>query len=209
MTEFLANAALVTATVLAGTSLIPQIVKLVRSRDPAGVSATWPSIGVVSNGAWSTYLIHEGLWPASISTLLMVAFFSVVLWALHRAGSPIRASIWRGVGWATTLVVVTVFAGWFVLGTVLGFSQFLQVAPALLTAYRTDRPTGIAPATWAIAGTEGTLWGYYGWFHGDIPIMIFAATFVTTAILMLARYRAVVRPLQTIGRDARTVNPRI
>lgn len=194
MTQILATVALVAATVLAGLSLIPQIVKLVRTRDPSGVSATWPAIGLVTNGAWSAYLIHEGLWPASISTLLMVLFYGVVLWALARAGRPIRGSLGRGATWLAALVIVTATAGWFTLGTVLGLSQFLQVAPALITAYRTHRPTGIAPATWWIAGSEGLLWGYYGWFHADVPIMIFAATYVTTAGLMLGRYHAVVRP---------------
>lgn len=194
MAELAANVALITATTLAGVSLIPQIFKLVKSRDPAGVSATWPSIGVVTNAAWSAYLIQAGLWPASISTTLMVVFYSVVLWALRRAGSPIGSSLIRGLTWAVFLTALTATAGWFTLGTVLGFSQILQVAPALVTAYRTELPSGIAPATWAIAGIEGTLWGYYGWYHSDIPIMIFAATFVTTAVLMLGRYRAVVRP---------------
>lgn len=193
MAAMLATVALVAATVLAGLSLIPQIVKLIRTRDPAGVSATWPAVGLVINCGWSAYLVHQGLWPASISALLMVTFYAVVMWALRRAGTPLRHSLWRGVVWAAALVVITLTAGWFALGAVLGLSQFLQVAPALYTAYRTHRPTGIAPATWWIAGTEGTLWGYYGWFHADVPVMIFAATYVTTAALMLGRYHAVVR----------------
>lgn len=193
MAEIIANLALIAATILAGASLLPQIAKLVRTRDHAGVSATWPAIGLVTNGAWSAYLIQAGLWPASISTFLMVVFFSVVLWALRRAGRGLSRSAWRGVAWTVVLALITVWGGWFALGTVLGLSQFLQVAPAIFTAYRTDRPTGIAPATWWIAGTEGLLWAYYGWFHADIPIMIFAATYVTTAGLMLARFYTVVR----------------
>lgn len=195
MTAVLAVVALVVATVLAGASLIPQIVKLVRTRDPAGVSTTWPAIGLVTNAAWSAYLIQEGLWPASISTFLVVAFYGVVMWALARAGSRLHSSLWRGVVWMAFLVWVTVDWGWFVMGVILGFSQFLQVAPAIWTAYRTRRPTGIAPGTWWIAGVEGVLWGYYGWFHGDIPIIIFSITYFTTAVLMLARYYTVVSPL--------------
>lgn len=199
MSEVLANFALVGATVLAGLSLIPQIVKLVRTRDPAGVSATWPAIGWVTNAAWTAYLLQAGLWPATVSTSLMVLFYAVVMWALHRAGSSLRPSLGRGIAWMLFLVALTLIAGWFALGTVLGFSQILQVAPAIVTAYKTDRPTGIAPATWWIAGAEGALWSYYGWFHDDIPIMIFAATYFTTAALMLARYHTVVRPAHAEG----------
>lgn len=199
MSQTLATAALVGATVLAGLSLIPQIVKLVRTRDPAGVSATWPAIGLITNGGWTAYLIHAGLWPATVSTTLMVAFYAVVMWALHRAGIGLRGSFRRGAAWMLFLVVLTSAAGWFALGAVLGFSQILQVTPAIVTAYRTHRPTGIAPATWWIAGTEGLLWGYYGWFHGDVPIMIFAATYFTTAALMLLRYHTVVDPARSYG----------
>jgi uncharacterized protein with PQ loop repeat len=196
MSAVLASVALVGATILAGLSLIPQIVKLVRTRDPAGVSATWPAIGLVTNAAWTAYLLQAGLWPATISTSLMVIFYTVVMWALRRAGRGLAASMVRGAIWMLFLIVLTWLAGWFVLGTVLGFSQILQVAPAIITAYQTDRPTGIAPATWWIAGTEGALWSYYGWFHADVPIMIFAATYITTAALMLLRYHTVVRPAE-------------
>lgn len=193
MTQVLATVAVVVATILAGLSLIPQILKLVRTRDAAGVSATWPAIGWVTNAAWCAYLLQAGLWPASISTMLMVVFYAVVMWGLGRAGRSLGPSIGRGAAWTATLVVITLVGGWLALGTVLGFSQFLQVAPAIVTAYRTARPTGIAAATWWIAGTEGVLWGYYGWFHGDAPIMIFAATYVSTSALMLLRYYAVAR----------------
>src|SRR5690554_5969126 len=193
MAQVLATIAVVLATILAGLSLVPQILKLVRTRDAAGVSATWPAIGFVTNAAWCAYLLQAGLWPASISTMLMVVFYSVVMWGLARAGRSLGGSIARGVLWTATLVAITAVGGWLALGTVLGFSQFLQVAPAIITAYRTARPTGIAPATWWIAGSEGLLWGYYGWFHGDVPIMIFAATYATTSALMLIRYYIVVR----------------
>ena len=193
MDATLAALAVVVATILGVTALIPQIVKLVRTGDPAGISATWPAIGLVSNAAWSAYLIQAGLWPASISTSSMIGFYALVLWALRPAGAPLRRPVVRGIVWGAVLAMITAGAGWFVLGTVLGFSQFIQMAPAIWTAYRTAIPSGISAVTWWISGIEGTLWGYYGWYHGDIPVMIFAATFFTTAVLMLARYHAVVR----------------
>ena len=52
MAGILATIAVVVATILAGLSLIPQILKLVRTRDAAGVSSTWPAIGLVTNAAW-------------------------------------------------------------------------------------------------------------------------------------------------------------
>lgn len=188
MAALLAQLAVAGATVLALMSLVPQIVKLVRSRDPSGVSPSWPAIGLVSNAAWTAYLIAVGLWPASISTASMIVLYVVVLWALARVAVPLRPAAGRGLAWALVLAAIGVGAGWLALGAVLGVSHIVQMSPAIHAAYTTRYPRGISTATWWISGVEGALWGYYGWFHGDIPVMIFAATFGTSAALILARY---------------------
>ena len=40
------------ATTLSGVMMLPQVVRLVRTRAPAGVSATWLGFGVVLNSGW-------------------------------------------------------------------------------------------------------------------------------------------------------------
>ncbi|MEX1044273.1 MAG: PQ-loop domain-containing transporter, partial [Acidimicrobiia bacterium] len=74
----LADVAVIAATVLAWWSLIPQIRKLIRTEDATGVSGTWPAIGLVSNAAWTAYLVSQALWAATPATTVMVFFYFVV-----------------------------------------------------------------------------------------------------------------------------------
>ena len=155
MAQVLATLAVVLATILAGLSLIPQILKLVRTRDAAGVSATWPAIGLVTNGAWCAYLIQAGLWPFDLD-VLMVVFYGVVMW-LARAEdrselSPQRCGQRRWGDHPRRRVAGS--------GDGPGVLPVPQVAPAIFTAYRTSVPLGsrrhvVDRRRWALWGTTG------------------------------------------------------
>ncbi len=190
-----ANIAIIAATLLAASALVPQVVKLLRTGTPDGVSATWAAFGVVTNVAWAVYLISQALWLTLPAVVMVVTGYWVTFDVLRRLGAGIGSSIPLGAGWAITLAAIGALGGWTVLGTVLGFSYGVQVAPGVWTAYRTYRPIGISPGTWWIVLVEGLLWGYYGWYHGDAPLMIFAVVAAVASIAMLARYGATRRRL--------------
>ncbi|MEX2424649.1 MAG: hypothetical protein WD990_11795 [Acidimicrobiia bacterium] len=187
-----ADAAVILATIMAWWSLIPQIHKLIRTADPAGVSGTWPAIGLVSNAGWTAYLWSQQLWAAVPSTTVMVFFYLIVLRALHRAGLPLGAAVVRGVVSVAVLVGTYSLGSWGVLGLVLGWAYVPQLAPAIWSAYRTADPTGIAAGTWALIGIEAALWMVYGGLLGDTPVVIFGAVGVVAAALILARVWATV-----------------
>jgi len=67
MQDLLANIAVAVATLATLFFLVPQIVKLVRTGDSAGVSTTWPAIGFISNIGWFVYFIHEALWASLLA----------------------------------------------------------------------------------------------------------------------------------------------
>ncbi len=186
----IADAAVVIATVLAVASLLPQIRKLWSTRDAAGVSSTWPALGLATNAGWTLYLSHQRLWLSVPSAVLMVFFFGVILALLARAHQPLRASTVRGVTWAAILAGIWGLGGWLVLGVVLGSSAAIQVAPAIWTAFRTYAPSGISPGTWWIILIEAALWGVYGVAYADLAIEVFAVTASATSVLMLARFYA-------------------
>ena len=191
----LANVAIIAATVLAASALIPQIAKLIRTQQPDGVSPTWAAFGVVTNTTWAVYLTSQALWLALPAVVMVVTGYAATLVLLHRLRAGTRTSIPLGVGWALTLTTIGAIGGWTVLGTVLGFSYGVQVSPGIWTAYRTYRPDGISPATWWILLIEALLWGYYGWWHADTPLMIFAVVAALASVAMLARYGATRRRL--------------
>jgi uncharacterized protein with PQ loop repeat len=186
----LANVAIITATVLAASALVPQVIRLLRTQNPDGVSATWAAFGIVTNATWTVYLISQALWLALPSVIMVVAGYAVTFVLLYRLGVRTGTPISLGIGWICTLAAVGAVGGWTGLGTLLGFSYAVQVAPGIWTAYRTHRPAGISPGTWWILLIEGLLWGYYGWWNADTPLMIFAVVATLASIAMLGRYGA-------------------
>jgi uncharacterized protein with PQ loop repeat len=193
----LADVAVVVATLLSWVSLLPQIVKLARGRDAAGVSATWPAIGLVSNATWTAYLLARSLWAAAPSTAVMVLFYVLVLRYLRLSGTPLRRPLARGAAWALVLAATGVAGGWEVLGFVLGWSYAVQLSPSVWSAYRTVRPTGVSPGTWALITVEALLWGVYGRWNGDGAIVVYAAVGAAAGVLILARYAVARRRLAT------------
>lgn len=195
----LANLSVIAATVMAWWSLIPQIRKLIRTGDAAGVSGTWPAIGLVSNAAWTAYLVSQGLWAAVPATSVMVVFYLVVMRSLHRAGMPMIAAVWRGLYAIGILVVTFVLGSWHALGLVLGWAYGPQLAPAVWSAYRTPDPSGVSSGTWALIGVEAALWVVYGWLLDDTPVVIFGGVGVVASVLILFRvwWTVGVRPAPT------------
>jgi uncharacterized protein with PQ loop repeat len=188
MNQTLANVAIILAMASSTTFLIPQIVKLVRTRDSEGVSTTWPALGFVINVGWFVYLISQQLWISILAPFVTFVSYGVIVWALRRTGRNLSRSYARGVVGAVTLIAVGTVGGWKVLGVVLGVSYGIMLAPSIWTAYRTSIPSGISPLTWWIGLIEALLWGYYGWFHSDQGILTFMVVGVVGSGLMLLRY---------------------
>jgi uncharacterized protein with PQ loop repeat len=188
--SWLDDAAVIAATVLAITSLIPQARRLLTTRDTAGVSITWTAIGTVTNAGWFVYVSTEGLWASAPATVVSSTFYAWLFTLLARLGTPWTVAARLGVAWGVVLVVMTSLTGIAVLGAVLGLAYALQVGPSVWTAYRTFAPTGVAPETWLLMLIQVVLWGVYGIAHRDVAIMIYGITGITASVLMLARWAA-------------------
>lgn len=177
----------IVATLLAWTTLIPQIRSIIRTGDIEGVSVTWPFIGLVSNAAWTVYLASQALWAATPSTAGMVVFYVVVIKVLADRHAPLRRALVRGSVWALTLVTVGALFGWGAFGLMLGWSYAVQMAPPLAAAYRSASPTGVSIGSWTLITTESFLWGVYGWLLDDLPIQVFALTGIVAGSSILGR----------------------
>ena len=185
---FLADAAAVVATLLATAFLLPQLRKLARTGDPAGVSGTWAALGTVSNAGWFGYMVAKRLWVAAPSAVPILVFYALTLVYLRRAGTNLRGPLWRGALWATLLTGALAYGGWDLLGVILGVSFGIQMTPSVWTAYREHRPSGISPGTWWIGIAEAALWWFYGIAHADVPLTMFGGVYFLGSVVMLARY---------------------
>lgn len=186
----LADIAAIAATILAVASLVPQIRKLRRLGSAEGVSPTWAALGAATNVAWFAYLFHEALWASVPAPFLMTGFYAATFYYVHRAGKAFGRSALASAAWGAALFVSLVVGGWTFLGLVLGGSYVVQVAPSVWAAYRTRRPSSVAPATWIIILVEAALWGLYGWYHSDVAFLLFSGTAAAASLLILGRYAA-------------------
>lgn len=188
MNETLANIAIVAATTMTVTFLLPQIVKLVRTGDSTGVSGTWPALGFVINVGWFLYMTSQQLWLATLAPFVTFVAYAVILWALGRTGRDLRSSYVRGAVFTVIMVAFGLMGGWGTLGVALGLSYGIQLTPSVWTAYRTSNPSGVSPTTWWIGLAEALLWGAFGLYHHDAGIITFAIVGSVGSGLMLLRY---------------------
>lgn len=185
-----ATVAVIAATATTLVFVIPQIVKLIRTGDSAGVSTSWPALGLVSNVGWFVYMIARSLWASTVAPFGALVGYAVTLWALRRAGRDLRSSLSQGGVFGGVLLAVAALGGWPALGVVLGLSFGVQLAPSLWAAYTTADPSGISPGTWWIGLAEAVLWGYYGLYHADAGIITFSVVAALGSVAMLARFHA-------------------
>ncbi len=188
MTETIANVAVVLATISTVVFLIPQILKLNRTGDSAGVSTVWAALGFVSNVGWFIYMISQARWYAVMAPLATFIFYAITMRALARTGRQLGNAVWTGVLWALLLITVTLIAGWTTLGVVLGLTYAAMVTPSIWTAYRTADPSGVSAGTWSIGAMEAVLWGAYGVYFLDPGIITFGIVQLLASVLMLGRY---------------------
>ncbi len=192
------NAAAVSAlvaTFLAAIQVLPQVLKMRRVGKSAGLSPTWALLGVSINAGWVLYRWSQELWLGIPSPAIAAGLYLITLVMINRLQPKMRWARLAAVGLAGSLGGAAAAGGWLAVGTVLAISSGAQAAPSLWAAYRCHDHCGVAPEVWLIGLAQAVLWGHYGWWHGDVALMIYGATSATTATAMLARYSYVKRSL--------------
>jgi uncharacterized protein with PQ loop repeat len=177
----------VAAAVFAVPQYLPQLTRVGRGGDTAGVSWSWAALTSVNNGGWLAYFALSGLWtslvPATSATVL-AGLLAVLL--ARRVPVPHRSALVIA-GWAALLALCWVLAGRAGLGTALTASFVVQVAPSVWTAWRTRHPTGISRGTWLLLLAELLCFAVYGPHVGDPRLTVLGCTGVLASLLMLTR----------------------
>jgi uncharacterized protein with PQ loop repeat len=175
------------AAILAVPQFLPQLARLHRTGEMAGVSWSWAALTSINNAAWAAYFALSGFWTAlvpAISATVLAGALAVML-ARRGAGFPRRAAA-LALAWAGLLTAAGL-SGRAGLGTALTVAFGVQVTPSVWTAYRADRTTGIAVGTWLLIFGELLCWGVFGIYHADPRLIVLGATGVTASLLILAR----------------------
>ena len=171
-------------TVLAGGFLLPQIIRVVRSGDVAGVSPVWAGFGLVTNLAWVLYLGRNGIWGAVIAPGLAVLAYGITLGVIRGRGGPWAMA---SVAYAAVLAGLVAGAGMAGIALFLVMAPVVQLAPAVAAAYRSRCPSGLSPATWALSVVEAGLWGVYGWMVADPALVGYGVVTSGGSLLVLVR----------------------
>jgi uncharacterized protein with PQ loop repeat len=185
----LLDAAPIAAAAFAIPQFLPQILKLRRTDDTAGVSWPWATLTSVNNAAWLAYFALSGYWTALVPSSSATLLAGVLAMMLARRGqAKARPAVLIG-AWAALLAAGFTVAGRTGLGVLLTAAFVLQVTPSIWTAYRTARPTGISQGTWLLILGELSCWTAFGVHKSDPRLIILGCTGVAASLLMLARIR--------------------
>jgi len=197
------------AAILAVPQFLPQLARLHRTGEMAGVSWSWAALTSINNAAWAGYFALSRFWTAlvpAISATVLAGALAVML-ARRGAGFPRRPAALALV-WTALLITAASLFGRGGLGTALAAAFLLQVTPSVWTAYRANRTTGIATGTWLLIFGELACWLVFGIYQADPRLIILGATGVTASLLVLARVarpRTVVRVMAGVSaRPARS-----
>ena len=73
------------------------------------------------------------------------------------------------------------------MAALLGVAYVVQFTPAVVAAWRTWKPSGIATSTWTLRFLESALWGVYGYVRGDPPLLILGIIGLVESTAILSR----------------------
>ena len=179
--------AAVVATVLATVGALPQLRRLLTTRDVAGLSISSAALGLGTELAWVGYTVHERLWLAVPEAVMMASTNGLLAVVMLRAGAPGRRALLSGTAWAATLISTIAVWGPIGLAVLLAVAYLVEVAPAIWCAYRATSPSGVAVVTWVTLGVEAVLWGLYGWCSGDGACLAFGVIGSAAAVAIVGR----------------------
>lgn len=186
----------IVSTTLGITRALPQLMRILRTRQAHGVSVDTSATSALVSSGWAVY----GLWThqpsiSFASSATAVIFVLITLTAL-RFGRHLKelkiAPVW--------LVVLVLFGG---LGGAIGLSLVLLISglvaniPQIRIAYKEGNLASLSLTTWLLAMAEGLLWGSYGIVQRDI------AVFMNNGFLVGTSAMIVILKLTQMLRDAK------
>ncbi len=177
------------ANVLGAGMIVPQVLKIQRSNDFAGVSGVWVGVGIGMNLWWVAYGVQAQLWglvPVSVAAIVLYSIIGVQLSKL--VGASGRRSLALGAfGLGSVPLPFLVLFGWSAAGLVIGLCYGLQFAPAVLSALRSRQLGGISALTWSMALAEAIIWFIYGTSADDRALMVGGGGGALMALIILLR----------------------
>ena len=165
---------------------LPQLVRLMRSRDAHGVSVDTAATSSAVSFGWATYGRLTEQLPVTLATGSSGVVFALITLSALRFGR--RAREFRAAPvWVVVLVVVTLSTREAGLAGLLPASVLVANVPQLVVAYRERDLTGLSAATWLLSMSDGLVWAIYALVTEDVAILVFGVLQLTTSGAIVAR----------------------
>jgi uncharacterized protein with PQ loop repeat len=189
MTALVMTTVVLAANVLGAGMAYPQARKLVRTRRADGVSTVWVGISMAMNAWWVVYGLVAEVWALiPVSGVSFLLYATIAYFMLRTVGgSALRGIVLGLFGLGVLPVVFLLAGGWELAGTVIGLGYGIQLAPAVIGAYRSVDLGGVAAGTWVIALVEAVLWLLYGSYMADPALLAGGVSGTAMSVLILGR----------------------
>ncbi len=187
------NLIVVAASVLGSGMALPQAVRLAKTRNVEGVSAVWIGVSMAINVWWSLYAVAASVWALlPVATVSLSLYVGMAIIYLRSVGRSSLSGFGFGVFVLGMLPLpALLLGGWEVAGLAIGLAYGIQLAPAVIAAFRTRELDGVSPGTWLLSFSEALLWLVYGAMIADLALLAGGTTGIAMSGAILLRLAAV------------------
>jgi uncharacterized protein with PQ loop repeat len=185
----LVNAVGLAATVAFLCELVPQPVRILRTRSLAGLSVVGTGVYFVTEAAWVTYGITTGLWAVLVTSVAATVLSGLQLVLVWSKREP--TDVWWMAIWGASLALGVVFG---VVGALLVLGVLVGLGPQAWAVWKAPVPHGVSVLRWALSGTSGSLWFSFGLLTGELPLVVSGLVGMSCAVLALSRFVLVYTP---------------
>jgi uncharacterized protein with PQ loop repeat len=172
-------------TVIGLVRAMPQLVRLLRTRQAHGVSVDTAATSSIVSFGWATYGVLTNQPYVSFATGSSGVIFAVITVMALRFGRQVREFSIAPL-WLSVLLLVGIIAGKNGLGLVLPMSALAANIPQLWVAYKEGNLVDLSLGTWLLSVADGLVWSIYSLIQQDSTIMVFGAFQLTTSGLIVA-----------------------
>jgi MtN3 and saliva related transmembrane protein len=179
----LVNAVGLAATVAFLCELVPQPLRIIRTRSLAGLSVVGTGVYFVTEAAWVTFGLTTGLWAVlvtSVAATVLSGVQLVLVWPKREA-----TDLWWMAIWGASLVLGIVFG---VVGALLVLGVLVGLGPQAWAVWKAPVPHGVSALRWALSATSGSLWFTFGLLTGELPLVVSGLVGMGCGALALSRF---------------------
>jgi uncharacterized protein with PQ loop repeat len=177
------------ATVVGTVLALPQLVRLVRTRNIEGLSLVGWQTALVLNLAWTAHGLSIGQLPQILSSsLALFTTVPILVLMTRELGRRIWPTVLPSLAVATAMIAVDLFLGSAAYGIVAIFPGIAITAAQSVELVRAEHVRGVSPASLVLGFLNLTLWAVWAALVNDSGTMIAVSTTWVVALFNLVWY---------------------